>query len=99
MHVRSSNTVWFTVLREYGTNDGVFAHISSIIRLCVRYSVVAPGGFLETGQTLPAINFFTAERSATRAHSLLAVRIQGDINFDIVCTTAQHMAQIQSLEA
>ena len=30
--------------------------------------VAAPGGFLGFLETLPAINYFTAERSATRAH-------------------------------
>ena len=46
------------------------------------YAVAAPGGFLgflETGQTLPAISF-TAERSTTR-DLILAVRIQVMILF------------------
>jgi len=57
-------------------------------------------GFLETGQTLLAINFYR-QRSATCAHWSLVVRIQGDICNDFVYTTVQHtcMAQIQSLEA
>ena len=55
-------------------------------------------GFWKLVKLCPPL-IFTAERSATRAYRLLAVRIQGDINFDFVYTTAQYMAQIQSLEA
>ena len=46
-------------------------------------AVAAPGGFLgflETGQLCSPL-IFTAQRSATHAHWLLAVRIQGEILF------------------